>query len=326
MSGASARGRAARLHVASKPALVTPASGGWQALTFYSENLNRSNDLPDDNELGAGYENERDATDPGPGLPSGSGTITVPADLNQLWFWLNQLLGAPDSDVDEGVHTHVFVSGKPDLPFMDLDIPMTGGRFKQAACAVNEFSFGVAKEDGYRRFSFALLARDVATPAAAVAVTPAALPARAKLPASKGIVRINDTIAGNLIGGEFTYSNNLEPEMYADDTDTVGHFAPGDGTLTGSPRFRFKRGSSANGALDVFADHETPFKLEVEYRLGANAALILEMARCFGPKVIPPIEGAGAIDFTGNFTARQSASAPLLKATLVNAVASVPAA
>jgi hypothetical protein len=324
MATPSARGRAAKLYAKSKADLATPASGDFQALTFYSETLERQNDMPNDDELGLDYHNERDETDPAPGLPTGSGTITVPADLNQLLFWMTQLLGAPDSTEDDDVHTHVFQSGKAELPYTDIEIPMTGGRFKQAACSVNEFTFGVEKAEGYRRFGFGLLARDVVMAQASAAGDPAPVPPRLKLPASKGIARINSTIVGQLIGGEFTFNNNNEAETYADDTALVGAMPPGNPTLTGTPRFRFMRGENANGALEVFDDHNAHFDFEVEYRLNASASLLIAMPRCYGPRVTPTVSGPGAIEFGASLSARQSTSGPMMTVTLKNALAALP--
>ncbi|MGY6663365.1 MAG: phage tail tube protein [Glycocaulis sp.] len=317
----AARGRASSLFVKSKEALAASVSGDFQRLTFYREGIARSNDLAEDNELGVALDNDRDATDPGPGLPTASGTVEVPADLNQLWFWLYHFFGEPVTAEDDGVFTHVFTSGAADLPFFDAEIPLGGDRYKYVpGAAVNEWNFGVAKEEGYRRFTFALLGRDAVIGNTSAAGTPEALPARAKIPASKGLVRINSSIAASLVAGDFTASNNFEAVPLADDSALISRMDPGDTSLTGQPRFRFNRAAAANAALAVFDDEKTPFALEVEYALSATASLLIALPRCFGQRVTPLIEGPGPVEFTASLSARQSAGAPLMTVTLKNAI------
>ena len=324
MTNTAQRGRSSRLYGKFQSAFDTPASGDFQAFNFYSESLAAADTLQDDRELGAEVDNDRDATDPAPGLQSASGSIEVPADLNQLLFWLRLAFGDPATTDEDPNFTHVFTSGAALLPSASLEIPLNSNRFKLATgVSVNAMTFGVSKESGYRTFSVDVMARTCALAGATAAGTPSSLPARAKVPASIGVVRLNSVISGAIVGGDFTLNNNLEAINYADDAASASAHEPGDFAFSGSPRLRFKRGAALNGALDIFADEATPFDLEVEYALGANQSLLIKAPRCFAPKTTPVIAGAGPVDFepAGPIMAKQTtggSAAPAVTVTLKN--------
>lgn len=324
------RGRTARLYGKTQADFVTRATGNYQSLNFYSESVSPSGELEDDAELGQVVDNDRDQTDPGPGLKSGSGQISIPADLNQLLFWLELAFGAPaSSEPTSGNWEHVFTSGEANLPSATLELPIGASRIKVIDGAmINGFTFGLDKAAGYRAFNVDILARnvvDLGASASSIAGTPVALPARSKLPAAKGLVRFDDTLAGTIVGGDMAIANNLEAINFADGNDYAGAMDPGDFAFSGTPRFRFKRGNSLNGVLDLFADEATSFKMELEYQISATRTLIITAPRCFAPHTVPAIGGAGPVEFapSGPIMAKQTvggSAAPALTVTLKNAI------
>ena len=259
----------------------------------------------------------------------------IPADLNQLGFWLTLIMGAPTStDNGDGTHTHVFKTGADTLPSATLQRQLGAERWKVVeGLKVNSIGFGLAKtEDGYRTFRLDCMARRVYTvkqAAAPIDAAPAALPARAKLPAKRGLARLDAVVQASLMSGEFTLANNLAREDLADSADAAGDlasdFLPGDVQFTGSPTFRFKKGAALNGAIDIFDSHRTPFALEVEYALSDAASLLVAAPRCFAPPSVPAASGAGPVDFSTNVTASQvtgASPAPVVTVTLTCAVES----
>lgn len=325
------RGRGARLYGKIQDDFVTRAGGNYQALSFYSEGVSAAPALEDDQEIGGAVDNDRDQTDPAPGLESASGAISVPADFNQLLFWLQLLFGSPTTVAAIPNYTHTFTSGAAELPAATLEVPIGAGRFKVIDSAmVNSMTFGFGKEAGYRRFNVDVLARRAALLGATVAGAPVDMPARAKLPAAKGIVRINDVIEGSIVGGDLTISNNLEAVNYADDDAAAGGMDPGEAEISSTPRMRFKRGAALNGALDVFASEATPFKYEVEFAISATASLIFTMPRCFAPKTTPTIESAGPVEWSpaGPILAKQTeggAPLPAITVELINQLETIGA-
>lgn len=326
------RGRSGRLYGKEQTDFVTRATGNFQSLNFYNENLAPNGELEDDQELGNAVDNDRDQTDPGPGLVSGAGPITVPADLNQLLFWLRLAFGAPTTTGALNDWEHVFTSGAENLPSATLEIPLGASRIKVVDGAmVNGFSFGLDKQAGYRTFGLDLLARqvqDLGAGASSVAGTPVALPTRSKVPAAKGLVRFNDVISGAIVGGEMSLNNNLEAINFADGNETAGAMDPGDFVFSGSPRFRFKRGNALNGALDLFADEATAFKMEIEYQISATRTLIITAPRCFAPHTSPSLEGSGPVEFSpaGAIMAKQTVGGtplPALTVTLKNGIETI---
>jgi hypothetical protein len=323
------RGRTARLYGKTQSDFVTRATGNYQSLNFYSENIVPSGELENDAELGQVVDNDRDMTDPGPGLKSGSGPLVIPADLNQLLFWLELAFGAPATTGADSDWEHVFTSGEANLPSATLEIPFGASRIKVVDGAmVNGFTFGLDKAAGYRTFSLDILARDVTDlgqSASSIAGTPVALPARSKVPAAKGLVRFNDTLSGTIVGGDMAVANNLEAINFADGNAYAGAMDPGDFAFSGSPRFRFKRGDALNGILDLFADEATPFKMEMEYQISATRTLIITAPRCFAPHTVPSIDGPGPVEFSpsGAIMAKQTvggSAAPALTVTLKNGI------
>lgn len=326
---ASQRGRSLELAAGLQTDFVTPLAAGLSRYTCYEESVVTSEAMTDDNELGLDTHDDRSPTDPAPGANGGQGSIVIPADLNQLGFWLTLLLGAPDTtDNQDGSFTHVFETGSDLLPCATVQRQLGPERWKVIeGLKLNSFAFGVNKsEDGYRTFRLDCMARRVrvvSQAGAPIDAAPAALPARAKLPAKRGLARLNTVVQGNLMSGEFTLANNLERVDYADAADAAGElasdFEPGELALTGSPTFRFKKGAALNGALDVFDNERTPFALEVEYALSAAAGLLVAAPRCFAPPVTPPVTGPGPVDFSADVTARQTTGetpAPLATFTL----------
>ncbi|WP_270375590.1 phage tail tube protein [Marinicauda sp. Alg238-R41] len=329
---ASQRSRGLVLAAGLQTDFVSPLSSGLGRYTYYEESLNTTEAPAEDNELGLETHDDRSPTDPGPGSKGGQGSIVVPADLNQLGFWLTLLLGTPDTtDNEDGSWTHVFESGADTLPSATLQRALGSGRWKIAkGLMVNSIAFGLAKsEDGYRTFRLDCMAREVYTAGAPIEADPAAMAARAKLPAKRGLTRLNSVVNAQLVSGEFTFANNLQREDYADSADDAGDLAsamePGDLSFSGNPTYRFKRGAALNGAIDLFTSHTTPFAHEIEYARSDTSSLLIATPRCFAPPAVPAANGPGPVDFSTSITARQvvgETPAPLMTVTLTNAVES----
>lgn len=313
---ASQRARGLELAAGLQANFTTPLAAGLSLLTYYEETINTTEALGEDQELGLSVHDDRSKTDPGPGSQGAQGSIVIPADLNQLGFWLTLLLGAPvTSDDGGGNYTHVFKTGADTLPAATLQRQLGPEKWKVVeGLMLNSIGLGLNKsEDGYRTFRLEVMARrayihkGVAAP---IDAAPAALPARAKLPAKRGLSRLNGVVQGAVVSGDFTIANNLEREDFADAADGPGElasgFEPGEPDFTATPTFRFKKGAALNGALDVFDNDRTPFGLEVEYQRSAISSLLVAAPRCFAPPVLPPASGPGPVDFSASISGRQT--------------------
>ncbi|WP_421792754.1 phage tail tube protein [Hyphobacterium sp.] len=314
------RGAASRMYLGIQADFTTPNAVNGDELHFYDENLRRTNQLATDRELGGARHNTGDMTDPGPGLPTVAGQLTVPMDFNQMLWWLYLGFGAPvTTDEGGGNFTHVFKSGAADLPFGTLDLQVRADRIKHVTgLAVNGFTFGTDKADGYRTFQVNVLARDISMLAALSTVGQTAVPARAKAAGSVGIMRIDGVQAGKHVGGNFTFGNGFQPVALADNSPLIGQMDPGDRESGGSPRFRLQSGAGADTIADKWQDETTPFRVEAEWQKSATQSLTLDYKRCFGPKIVDEVSNGAAIEYAGEFTSHQTAAEAALVVTLKN--------
>lgn len=309
----------------------TPAdAAGAIALPYYSESFTPGEGLEQDPEIRSDVHNERDATDPAPTLPAPTGSTDVAMDINALLFWLRLFLGAPVTTGASAPYTHVFTSGASELPSGTLEVPMGEDRFKaMIGVKGNTFGFNFDKEAGFKRLQLGLVAREVRqikAPDAALfdGAAPVQWP-RAKAPGTLATIAFNGVVAGRVVGGGYQYNNNLTPEYFADGSRFPSDYEPGDTAIEITPRIRLDRNAAANGVMDLFQGQGgTPFACSLTLPLAAGLSLTLTHPRCFGERPSQAVAGPGAVEFQGRILAAQSASAPALTATLVNAIADLP--
>jgi len=303
-------------------------------LPFYSEGLQDPGRMGRDDELGNAVHNPYDETDPAPTLVNVSGPVVVAADMNTLPFWLSLLFGSPSAPTGSGPYSRVFTSAvEPD--FGTVQFKTAASRWKViSGLAFSGLDFDLTKQDGYRQFTFAGAARDVTIvdddenlPLDLTGVTS---PARAKAPATVGELLINDTAVGRLTGGRFSYQSGLNRQDYVDGDARASEMERDGGTtVTLTPTIRLGRAASQNGILDLLQGAQnpvtgapkTPFNCKLRLSIGAGLQVTFEMPRCFGERKVETIGGPGGLEITPEIRATQSATAPAVTATLVNAVA-----
>ncbi|MFY0638709.1 phage tail tube protein [Maricaulis maris] len=321
------RKSAARCFAKPQADFDTEASGNYQELSFTGESISRSKSgQQPDPEMGGDRHNDRDPGDPTPGLISVSGGINWNLDFNQALWWLYFTLGAPQTtDEGGGNFTHVFESGADALSFFSWDQMIRSDKYKFGlSMAVNELVFGTEKSDGYRGMSVNVIGRNRLYRGASSSGAAIALPPRAKCPASIGVAKINDVIAGEHVGGQHTFSNGLASRMNSDDSDTIGRLDPGDVGFRGNPKFRLQKGVGADAVFDLLQDDESTFKYEVEYRKSATQLLTLTLPRAYGsePNITADTGGDnGVYEFDTNITGARTDGGtpePMLTVTLKN--------
>lgn len=310
----------------------TPAEAGVVQLPYYSEGFQSGEGLEQDPEIRPDTQNERDATDPAPSLPSPSGSVDVSMDVNQLLFWMHLFFGTPDTTGAEDPYTHVFTSGAPILPSATLEIPMGENRWKSIiGVKGNTLAFNFDKEGGFKRAQLGMMAREVRqTTGAGNALFDSLTPevwARSKSPGTAATFAIDGVTVGRCVGGGFQYSNNLSPENFADGSRYPSDYEPGDAQIEVTPRLRLDRTALGNAVIDKFQGQAgAPFACSISLPLSAGRSLTLAMPRCFGEIPAPVVSGPGGVEFQGRIIAAQTSGAPALTATLVNAIEALPGA
>ncbi|RAN30633.1 phage tail tube protein [Hyphomonas pacifica] len=307
----------------------TPAASPAYQLAYYDEAFNSGEGLESDPEIRADVHNARDATDPAPALASPSGNVTVAADMNSMLFWMTLLYGAPATTGAEDPYSHVFASGKEELPSATLEVPMGEDRWKAVIGAkANSLSFNFDKEAGYKKMSLGMVAREVRDiTGAGNSLFEGENPTiwtRAKAAATLATFAIDGVTVGRCVGGGFQYTNNLNAENFADGSEFPSDYFAGDPTCETTPRLRMAKTAAANAALNKFQGVKgAPFAASISLPISASRSLVINMPRCWGEKISPAVGGTGPVEFQGRIVAVQGPAAPAMTATLINEVAAL---
>ncbi|RXF72121.1 phage tail tube protein [Hansschlegelia zhihuaiae] len=285
----------------------------------YTSRISSQKPLENDPILGGGANNGRDATAPAPGLVAANGSIEVPLDFNHIGHWLHLFFGAA-SVSGTTTKTHVFTSGKLVLPSKTIQQKLTGRLSHHLGIVGRTQRFQLGQAAGFRRVTMEVGGRDDAVFTGADIATneiarEAAL-AAAPFPAARGELLLDGTPVASLISFDGTYDTALAEERYVDNSDAVSGWAPGDreASWTGSMTVRW-----LNADLESQARAETDLAMTVRYSAGAGLSLALSGLMRLERAGLQ-IEGPGKLQQHFNFRGQQTAAAPMLTATLVNAV------
>lgn len=309
-----------------KAASFAEASGssGFTKLPYYSEGFRSGNNVTEDPEIGGTRYNLGDPLQGIKTRPSPTGALDVAADLNHLGIYLQLMMGDPvTEDADDPVFEHEFESGKDSIGLGHFEFGFGTNLYKIAdAFTVSQLTMDLADNDGYRRIQAQLAGRSVRFPVPALAVTPADMPPRAKLLATVGKLQIGPNFGalvdlGNVLGGQLTLANGAYTENYLDDTPWAGAVLPGAWTGQLTPELRFTRDQLS--LLSSF-DGETPFVGRLIMQKSADLRVQWDFGNIVANSVEPVVGGTGTMSVQPTFMLSQSATAPMCKVTLRNAV------
>jgi hypothetical protein len=307
-----------------KTSAIEVASGAtnWQALHALDLTLDPGSSLVDENEMGGVRHNAVDPTQQVLGLPNPSWNANVVFDLNQIGWWLRSLAGGVTSEEDgeTGVYDHVFTSGGQAPGLLHIENRLAAGLFTFGdSLAVSQMVFNFADEDGSRKIQLSGVGRSVRTPVVTgVSETPAAAPARAKVPGGKGLLKVNGSNYADIVGGNCTLGNGAYTERYFDDSEWPGAIECGMPSAGAAPELRVRNDMATR--LATF-DGITPFDAELIFQLTADLRLSIVFPQVVANPVTPRPSGANAMSVTPSFMASQTDAASMWTATLRNAIA-----
>ncbi|MFC3693417.1 phage tail tube protein [Chenggangzhangella methanolivorans] len=299
---------------------VKPA-GPLVSTPVYTSQLDSQKPMENDPILGGGQNNSRDATPPAPGLVTAGGQIVAPLDVNHIGHWLHLFFGAAAAS-GSGVVTHVFTSGKAQLPSKTIQQKLAGRLLQTYGVVGRTMRFELGQAAGFRRVTMDLGAKDdmpfTGGDIATNEITRAAALADARVPATRGELLVGGVVVATLLSFDGTYDTALAEERYVDNTDTISGYAPGDqeASWRGSMTLRWN-----DATYDTLARGETDQAMTVRYVRGANQSLSLSGLMRLERAGLP-ISGPGKLQQQVTFRGMQGPSAPMLTATLVNAIAS----
>jgi hypothetical protein len=311
---ARAYGANARLAAAFEATYGTPPAGGYSRLPFVSCSLGSEQGLIASDLLGYG----RDPLPPIRDVITDAGEIVVPLDLRAFGHWLKLLFGDPTTTTLAGVHTHEFRSGATALPSMAIEIgmPEVPRWFMHAGVRANTLSFRMQRS-GAANATINLIAQGETAAGASGAGTPADI-ALTRFNQFQAEIRRDGTSLANVVGGEVSYSNNLDPIEALRPDGKISGADPTVAALTGSIEVRF-----ADTALLDAATNGDAIELVFSYRIDDDRLFRLSAHEVHLPKPKLAISGPGGVQASFSWQAARSAVVGrMATAVLVNDVES----
>lgn len=306
-------------------AFGTPPADGYINTAFYTHGLQETRTKIEDPALGLANFNDRDTARITEGLPNLAGDLTSPLCLNGIGDLLRLLFGAPTS-TGSGPYTHVFTSGADILPTATLQLPRRrdGATTKFqgfSGIAANNFRVDQSKTDGEQRVSMGLIGRNEIAPTETT--LDASPTVRVYKPLAATLAKVSlGGVVGRATGVSLNYANNLQAVNALDGTEYMTGMEAGPGALSATFTARYEN----EEILDI-ARARTESALELSWTLlngvsaGVNGSLTLAAPVVEIARRGAPVDGPGGIDLSFEIIARQSASAHMLTATLINGLA-----
>lgn len=323
MAKARASGSDAVHLLAKETVYATPISGVgggvYRRMPLRSYTLGAEQPLEDDP---VWNRSRPEDSDPAQGNLTVTGDIVLPMDARGVGAALLMVLGPAVSVEDDDIYTHTFLSGKDLLSFTHQighpKLTVAKWRTHQGVKA-GGMQFPMQR-NGRALMTIPLIGqaevKDVGGARDASPLIYDYLPFNN----ASGSVKVGGVAVANVTGGQFNFSNGLEPvetiraDMMIDGVDD------GLRTLSGSVDLRF----GTDSTFDDLADANTPAELELAFGIPSQPdwGLKFNMPRVFFPKTKKAVTGPGGISVTANWRAAFDQTAGhLLEVVLINDVA-----
>jgi hypothetical protein len=287
------------------------ASGNYVQMPFNRCALGSEQGLIDDPVLGQG----RDPLAPLQDVINDEGDIVVPMDPRYLGLWLTGLFDDPTStDNLDGTFDHVFASGALDIPSYTIEVgqPEVPAFFVHAGVKFNSIAMEFQRS-GAAAATINAVAQGETRFGATQGGTPTTLTFN-RISQFQGSIKKAGAAVGNLTGGSFTYSNNLEKIETIRSDGLIDGADPTVASLTGRIDVRF-----ADTTLIDAASNGTPVDLEFGYTLSAGSKILFAAHEVYLPKPKLAVEGPGGVQASFDFQgALNDTAGRMLTVTLVN--------
>lgn len=292
---------------------TAPASGSYWKMPFARSDLGSEQPLLASELLGYG----RDPLAPVKDAITTEGDLVVPIDARFLGVWLKALFGAPTTTGASAPYSHEFTSGSWNLPSMAIEIGMPDVPFfaMNTGCKANSINWTMQRS-GLVTATVNIVAQGEAkaTSSAAGALNTMAL---TRFGSFNGAISREGSQLGNIVSGQITYSNNLDPVETIRSDGMIDGADPSVAALTGDITVRF-----ADTTLYDQAVAGDPCELTFAYTIDANTSFELVAHSVYLPKPKLPLEGPGGVQATFAWQAAlDSVAGQMATATLVNDVA-----
>lgn len=311
------RGKTINFNFHDETVFGTPDVSDYTSTFIYSHSLEEKEPFQVDSLLGLTRNNNRDTTEPAPGLPDGGGDIVAPIDFNHIGWLLKGALGAAVDTGSADPYTHIFHSGGEVIPTRTAEIQVASNLFFQyGGLFINKLAFDIGRAAGFDHVTASCLFKKESKLTSTAAGTPAAAWALDRAAKTLPIFKMSGTQAGYVMGLKASYDNMAKGLSFVGDRYISGIDLDAEATFTGSIDIRFK--DSTYYDLGVSG---APFDAEILWSKSVGRSLSIATPAMRLERKGTPISGPGGITQTYNFRCEQTASAAMLTATLKSLVA-----
>jgi hypothetical protein len=229
----SATGITARIRQFREATYNTAPTADFWNIPFISANLGTVQQLVSNPVLGQGS----DPQEPDQGVLDGKGDLTVPLDARYIGLHLAALLGDPTTTAPTGHHQHVFNSGGTGLltsQALEVSHPNLTEFFMNTGIFFNSMDVSLARE-GKVQVKFGVIGTEEAVAGTTGAGTPADFNSGVLSYFSHltAVLKWNGTAVGNITGGGFSFSNNIDPLQVVANNGMINGADRGQASLTG---------------------------------------------------------------------------------------------
>ena len=321
-------GEQTRVRMARQANPVTLATGGFYDLPYYSADFHKERPLQDDRVLGAGWNNATDSRAAGPGLVAASGKMELPADTAAIGLALCSILGdgVVTANAAGGANdkSWAYSSGALTVPVWTAEVMKAATLFDVAVgCYAKSVAFSFkAGDQGYAKVSTDWGAVDVQDSASAsIAGAPTVLQG-VRFPAFIGQQQLAGVAPGAVMDTTYTFTNEYDEDRYLNSA-TLGGVGLKSMALKIEATLRYT-GDALRAYGEVIGNTGLPAVISSQLFLVIDAThgLTIDAPAVRFEPVGTPIEGPGGMQIKLSGRAEQSASSPMVLATLLNQVAS----
>jgi hypothetical protein len=319
------RGKVTDFLLKSESSFGVAPSGNWTKTFIYSANAGFRQPFEADPLLGLARNNNRDSTEPAPGLITNDPSLVVPVDFNHFGLWLYALFGAAGVTGSADPYTHIFSSGLEVLPWRSYERKYASNIFfRDLGLVANTLEIEMKRDPGYQRATIGFVGQTEVPDTSTGGGTPAAAWVRDECLASLGVYKVNGSVAADIMSVKGKYDNKIVPQEYVGNILRSGADLDNEATFDGSITLRFTNRTYYDLASAGIVTNGigTAFSGEMLWTKSANRSLSLLAANKRLEPTGVSLPGPGKIEQTFNFRAEQTSAAAMLVATLKSSVAS----
>lgn len=268
-------------------------TNNYRKIPFISTTLDSEQNLVSSNVLGLG----RDPTQPFQDVINVDGDMVVPVDMRNIGVWLKAIFGIPNTEeVDDGVYTHSFVSGKIVIPSYTLEVglPEVPQFIRFMGVRANSIAFNFQRS-GEAQVTLNLIGQGESGETTAIDTDPEVYK-YTRVSQFQGYIKSNGALLANITAASATYSNNLEKIETIRNDGKVEAIDVGVASLSGSISARY----GDNILLDK-ARGGTPVDIELGYQLSDTLKLEIVCHEVYLPKPKRTIDGPNGIECSYDF-------------------------